>query len=96
LSNGKFASVTSALLVRKGSAAPSKVRRRRLPRVVSSDGVTKDSPKSHKLVLTLSAKEFEILDQLAEKKHTTRDALARGAMDAYFEWLLSEQGEGAA
>jgi len=96
VANGKFASVTSTLLVRKGNAAPSKVRRRRLPRVVSSDGETKESAKTHKLVLTLSPKEFEALNQLAETKRTTRDALARSALDAYFEWLLSDLGEGAA
>ena len=96
MGNGKFASVTSTLLVRKGNAAPSKVRRRRLPRVVSSDGEAKETSKTHKLVLTLSPKEFEALSQLAERKRTTRDALARNAMDAYFEWLLSELGEDVA
>jgi hypothetical protein len=49
--------------------------------------------KPRRIVLSLSAHEYETLGLVAVKKGTTRHRLAQSAMDAYFEWLVAEYGE---
>jgi hypothetical protein len=51
------------------------------------------SEKPRRIVLTLTAHEYETLGLVAVKKNTTRHQLAQSALDAYFEWLVSEYGE---
>ena len=57
-----------------------------------------DAPadKPRRIVLTLTPHEYETLGLVAVKKNTTRHELAQSAMDAYFEWLVSEYGEACA
>ena len=52
-----------------------------------------DNDKPRRIVLNLSAHEYETLGLVAVKKGTTRHHLAQQAMDAYFEWLVAEYGE---
>jgi hypothetical protein len=49
--------------------------------------------KPRRIVLALSPHEYETLGLVAVKKGATRHQLAQEAMDAYFEWLISEYGE---
>jgi hypothetical protein len=49
--------------------------------------------KVRRIVLGLSAHEYETLGLVAVKKGSTRHALAQEAMTAYFEWIVSEYGE---
>jgi hypothetical protein len=58
----------------------------------NSEGKT-DNDKPRRIVLNLSAHEYETLGLVAVKKGTTRHHLAQQAMDAYFEWLVAEYGE---
>lgn len=51
------------------------------------------SEKPRRIVLTLTAHEYETLGLVAVKKNTNRHQLAQSALDAYFEWLVSEYGE---
>jgi hypothetical protein len=54
-------------------------------------GTTGEKPR--RLVLALTPHEYETLGLVAVKKGSTRHQLAQEAMDAYFEWLVSEYGE---
>jgi hypothetical protein len=49
--------------------------------------------KPRRIVLALTPHEYETLGLVAVKKGSTRHQLAQEAMDAYFEWLISEYGE---
>jgi hypothetical protein len=49
--------------------------------------------KPRRIVLNLTAQEYETLGLVAVKKGSSRHKLAQGAIDAYFEWLVSEFGE---
>jgi hypothetical protein len=49
--------------------------------------------KPRRIVLNLTPHEYETLGLVAVKKNSTRHQLAQEAMDAYFEWLISEYGE---
>ena len=51
------------------------------------------SEKLRRIVLNLTPHEYETLGLVAVKKNSTRHQLAQEAMDAYFEWLMSEYGE---
>ena len=52
--------------------------------------------KLRRIVLNLTPHEYETLGLVAVKKNTTRHQLAQEAMDAYFDWLMSEYGEACA
>ena len=49
--------------------------------------------KLRRIVLNLTPHEYETLGLVAVKKNSTRHQLAQEAMDAYFDWLMSEYGE---
>ena len=51
------------------------------------------SEKLRRIVLNLTPHEYETLGLVAVKKSSTRHQLAQEAMDAYFDWLMSEYGE---
>src|SRR5262245_8065944 len=52
-----------------------------------------DGDKPRRIVLTLTAHEYETLGLVAVKKGSSRHQLAQAALDAYFEWLVAEYGE---
>lgn len=52
-----------------------------------------DGEKPRRIVLTLTAHEYETLGLVAVKKGSSRHQLAQAALDAYFEWLVAEYGE---
>ena len=126
MSQRRFASITSNLLVRKGEAAPSPIGAGGAgPYVWLADSAAKPagpavaadekvadrfvyspdetsvvplhphdhSEKVRRIVLTLTAHEYETLGLVAVKKNSTRHQLAQEAMNAYFEWLTAEYGE---
>ena len=122
MSQGKYAPITSSLLVRKGEAAPSPIESparpvtwlsevpRKKPDEVSEprfvyapEEQAMNSPpgasgkpendKPRRIVLNLTAHEYETLGLVAVKKGSTRHDLAQAAIDAYFEWLVAEYGE---
>ena len=55
--------------------------------------VCQSNEKPRRIVLNLTAHEYETLGLVAVKKGSSRHQLAQEAMDAYFEWLVSEFGE---
>lgn len=63
------------------------------PASPSGAGSRPESEKSRRIVLNLTAQEYETLGLVAVKKGSTRHHLAQAAMDAYFEWLVAEYGE---
>jgi hypothetical protein len=52
-----------------------------------------DADKPRRIVLNLTAHEYETLGLVAIKKGSSRHLLAQAALDAYFEWLVAEYGE---
>ena len=105
MSQIRFTPVTSNLLARKGDAAPSAVAG--TPSLVRANGKvahfseptrppeappSPDGVKSHRMMVTLSASEFEKLGIAAVKKGVTRHQMVRTALDLYLEQLRQEFG----
>ena len=92
----KFTPITSNLLARKGEAAPSTVMpiRDDRPMVVpvSKSNARSAGPPARRIVLTLSARDYESLGLLAVKRGVSRQRLAAEAMTRYFETLAGEYG----
>ncbi|MGH6814469.1 MAG: hypothetical protein ACREC6_02075 [Hyphomicrobiaceae bacterium] len=99
----KFGRLSAEMLVRKGNAEPSEIRRRRKelddgsellpPYGVFDDTINQTAPKKqHRIMLVLTEEEHETLGILAVKKGFTRHQVLRKALDAYFEWLTDEYG----
>jgi hypothetical protein len=101
----RFTPITSNLLSRKGDAAPSAVAGK--PSLVRANGslphfasaqakppaaTPPDGVKSHRMMVTLSASEFEKLGIAAVKKGVTRHQMVRTALDLYLEQLRQEFG----
>jgi hypothetical protein len=99
----RFTPITSNLLARKGDAAPSAVAGK--PSLVQANGRAAageqskrtlepppDGAKSHRMMVTLSASEFEKLGIAAVKKGVTRHQVVRTALDLYLEQLRREFG----
>jgi|SRR5690349_4431051 len=92
--------VTSSLLARKGDALPSAVasqpsfhwsEEKSLPPLVSNDASGEaPAPKPHRMVVTLSASDFEKLGIAAVKKNVTRHQIVRTALELHLERLKSE------
>ena len=62
----------------------------------SEPDVDHGTEKLRRIVLNLTPHEYETLGLVAVKKNSTRHQLAQEAMDAYFDWLMSEYGEACA
>ena len=100
MSQPRFMPVTSNLLARKGDAVPSAIApkpshywsaEKALPPLVSNDASTDaPAPKPHRMVVTLSASEFEKLGIAAVKKNVTRHQIVRTALELHLERLKSE------
>lgn len=92
--------VTSSLLARKGDALPSGVasqpsfhwsEEKSLPPLVSNDASGEaPAPKPHRMVVTLSASDFEKLGIAAVKKNVTRHQIVRTALELHLERLKRE------
>jgi hypothetical protein len=94
MSQPRFAPITASLLARKGEAAPL-VPKQPLawlhevtPAPVSAPADTGEKP--HRIMVALSAREYETLGIAAVKKGSTRHRIAREAMDHYFAQLAHE------
>ena len=108
MSNPRFAPITSSLLARKGDATPSGAKPALfwpraglsappLPvvedaRPASLPPVPPDPAKPHRMMVTLSAGEFEKLGIAAVKKGVTRHQIVRSALDLHLERLKREYG----
>jgi len=106
VSNPRFAPITSSLLARKGDATPSAAKpslfwtRAAAPpppatevsRPDSLPPVPPDPAKPHRMMVTLSAGEFEKLGIAAVKKGVTRHQIVRTALDVHLERLKREYG----
>jgi hypothetical protein len=100
VSQPRFMPVTSSLLARKGDAVPSPISakpsrswsdEKALPPLVSNDASSEaPAPKPHRMVVTLSASEFEKLGIAAVKKNVTRHQIVRTALELHLERLKSE------
>ena len=100
MSQPRFMPVTSSLLARKGDAVPSALaakpslhwsEEKSLPPLVSNDtSAEAPAPKPHRMVVTLSASEFEKLGIAAVKKNVTRHQIVRTALELHLERLKSE------
>jgi len=92
--------VKSSLLARKGDALPSAVasqpsfhwsEEKSLPPLVSNDASGEaPAPKPHRMVVTLSASDFEKLGIAAVKKNVTRHQIVRTALELHLERLKRE------
>ena len=100
MSQPRFMPVTSNLLARKGDAVPSAIASKpslywteALPPVAAQDGPGEVPPlvgKPHRMVVTLSASEFEKLGIAAVKKNVTRHQIVRTALELHLERLKRE------
>ena len=99
MSQPRFAPITASLLARKGEAVPSAkqplawLHETPPPPFVAE--IAEPFPvapgeKPHRIMVALSAREYETLGIAAVKKNTTRHQIARHAMDAYFAQLARE------
>ena len=98
----KFAAMNASLLVRKGEAVPSTVTQLHDDRPMVELAANKacqpafarsapaSDGKPRRLVLTLSARDFEGLGLAAVKRGVTRHVLAAEAMALYFEKLTRD------
>ncbi len=92
----RFSPITADLFVRKGDAAPSDAK----PSLAWTRALAAPPPaevpppvaRPHRLMLTLSALEFEKLGIAAVKKGLTRHQVLRGALDAHLTRLKREYG----
>lgn len=108
MSQSRFTPITSNLLARKGDAAPSAVAGKpafirangsavplvggEQPGRPSETPASPDGAKTHRMMVTLSASEFEKLGIAAVKKGVTRHQMVRTALDLYLEQLRREFG----
>jgi hypothetical protein len=108
IDESKFGQLSAEMLVRKGDAEPSEIRRRKKangeslaedegellpPFGVFEQTISQTGPKKqHRIVIVLTEEEHETLGILAVKKGFTRHQVLRKALDAYFEWLTDEYG----
>ncbi|HTQ14551.1 MAG TPA: hypothetical protein VMH86_11805 [Rhizomicrobium sp.] len=97
MSQPRFAPITASLLARKGEAAPAPAKQPvawlHEAAAVHEAGEMFPMPageKPHRIMVALSAREYETLGIAAVKKNTTRHRIAREAMDAYFAHLARE------
>lgn len=100
MSQPRFMPVSSSLLARKGDAVPSAIAskpsrhwsdEKALPPLVSNDASADlPAPKPHRMVVTLSASEFEKLGIAAVKKNVTRHQIVRTALELHLERLKRE------
>ena len=102
MSQTRFMPVTSSLLARKGAAVPSAIgckpslywsETNALPPVAVPDAPSDMPPlaaKPHRMVVTLSASEFEKLGIAAVKKGVTRHQIVRTALELHLERLKRE------
>jgi hypothetical protein len=97
----KFSPLTARLMVRKGEANQTAELGWTLkPSLFAKKGAAKpasvanDAPKSRRLVLTMTPREYETLGLIAVKKGTTRHQLAQEALAVYFDTLADEMGGG--
>jgi hypothetical protein len=104
----RFTPITSSLLARKGDAAPSSVTGKPSlvrtngsatplvaggePNRAAEPPAPPDIAKPHRMMVTLSASEFEKLGIAAVKKSVTRHQMVRTALDLYLEQLRREFG----
>jgi hypothetical protein len=106
MSNSPFAPITSTLLARKGDAMPSGAKPslfwtrdvppppavHETPCRAPAPPLPPDGAKPHRMMVTLSAGEFEKLGIAAVKKGLTRHQIVRAALDAHLERLKREYG----
>ena len=101
MSQPRFAPITAGLLARKGEAAPLLPKQpltwlhevtapEVLPQEISSSVPADPTEKPHRIMVALSAREYETLGIAAVKKGSTRHRIAREAMDHYFAQLARE------
>jgi len=102
VSQPRFMPVTSSLLARKGDAIPSAIASKPslywsdenpLPPLAAQDAPGEVPPlaaKPHRMVVTLSASEFEKLGIAAVKKGVTRHQIVRTALELHLERLKRE------
>ena len=101
MSQPRFTPITSSLLARKGDAGPSAVVQKRSHywtqgeahpsrAAEQRDGDLPVIAKPRRLMVTLSAPEFEKLGIAAVKKGVSRHQLMRDALDLYLERLKCE------
>ena len=103
----RFAPITSSLLARKGDATPSAVAAKpslfwareappppamEPPRLAPLPPSPSDPAKPHRMIVTLTANEFERLGIAAVKKNLTRHQIVRAALDAHLDRLKREYG----
>jgi hypothetical protein len=93
----KFTPMTADLLVRKGEAAPSTRTpllwedRPAVPVAKTRPALTPaTNEKPRRIVLNLTARDYESLGIIAVKRGVTRHSLAAEAMALYFEQLADE------
>ena len=92
----RFAPMTADLLARKGEAGPSAMALK--PALAWLQDRLETAPpatpppaeKPHRIMVALSALEYETLGIAAVKKNTTRHLIAREALDFYFSQLAHE------
>jgi hypothetical protein len=97
----RFAPMTADLLARKGEARPSAMalkpalawlqdRLEAAPPAMVPPEPAAPAEKPHRIMVALSALEYETLGIAAVKKNTTRHLIAREALDFYFSQLAHE------
>ena len=108
MSQIRFTPITSNLLARKGDAAPSAVTGKQTfvranggatplfageqQQRAAEPSLPRDGAKPHRLMVTLSASEFEKLGIAAVKKGVTRHQMVRTALELYLDQLRQEFG----
>ncbi len=97
MSTSPFTPITSNLLARKGDAMPSGAKpslfwTRPPPLALREPPRPPPPDKPHRMMVTLSAAEFEKLGIAAVKKGLTRHQIVRAALDAHLERLKREYG----
>ena len=99
MSQPRFTPITSSLLARKGGAVPSAPKpslywaQDDVPPFAAEQTATDQPPriaKPHRIMVTLSAVEFEKLGIAAVKKGLTRHQIVRAALELHLEQLKRE------
>jgi hypothetical protein len=99
MSQPRFAPITADLLARKGEPGPSAMalkptlawlQDRLGPPAMAPAAPSRPSEKPHRIMVALSALEYETLGIAAVKKNTTRHLIAREALDFHFSQLAHE------
>lgn len=99
MSTSRFTPITSELFARKGDASPSGMKPSlawtREPAVPSAPKTPPPPPtvaRPHRMILTLSALEYEKLGIAAVKKGVSRHHILRSALDTHLMRLKREYG----